>query len=130
MNKDLRQLRQKIDGDDAFIASGHQIIKIRKRTRDVPPWAADNSLTQKLLSNVFPRWKTDSTQHKRAAKWARVIYLYHRAGLPHGHVAKEMRMSYGALRTLLRDIKRAADGFQARGIKVPRGIRPRGRPKK
>jgi hypothetical protein len=129
MNEDLRQLRQKIDSDDSFMAAGHQIIKIRKRVRYIPEWASDNSLTRKLLSQVFPTWRTNSTQHKRAARWARVIHLYHRAGLPHGQVAKEMRMNYNTLRMLLRSIKRAANGFQAHD-KKPRGVRPRGRPKK
>lgn len=127
MNKDLRQLRHLIDGDESFMSGGHQIIKIRKRVRNIPEWASDNSLTRKLLSEVFPKWRTDSTQHKRAARWARVIYLYHRAGLPDSHVAKEMRMSVETLWSLLRNIKRAANGFQTYN-KKPRGVRPRGRP--
>ena len=117
MNRDLRQLRQKIDGDDSFM-TGHQIAKVRKRTRVTPEWATDNSLTRKLLSEVFPRWSTDLTQHKRAARWARVIHLYYRMGLPQQQVSKEMRMKVETLWSLLHRIKEAANGFRTTGGKM------------
>ena len=128
MNEDLRQLRGKIDGDDQFF-QGHQILKIRKREKIIPEWSLNDQTLKKLLLQVFPNWKTNKRQHKRAARWVWVIHLYYRLGMPHNQVAEETSIDYDALRSLLRNIRRAANGLQANNGK-PRGLRKPGRPKK
>ena len=128
MNEDLRQLRQKMDGDDQFLG-GHQILKIRKREKVIPEWALNDQKIQKLILQVFPDWQTNRRQRARAARWVWAIHLYYRLGMPHNQVAEEMSIGYGTLRTLLRGIRRAFKGLRVDG-RGPRTGKPPGRPKK
>lgn len=129
MNEDLKQLRKKMDGNDPFLSGGHQIIKVRKREKVIPLWALSDTLTRKFLIEVFPNLKTSEKQRKKAGRWARAIHLYYRLGMPHNQVAEEMPIGYGALRSLLRNIRRAANGLTS-DRKKTRGLRPAHRPKK
>jgi hypothetical protein len=128
MNEDLRQLRKKMDGDEGFL-TGHQILKIRKREKIIPEWAMNDQLLRGLLSTVFPKWRTSQRQLRQAARWVWAIHLYYRLGMPHNQVAEEMSLGYGALRSLLRSIRRASKGLKANG-RGPKTGKPVGRPKK
>ena len=128
MNRDSRKLRKKFESNEGFMNRGHQIMKVRTRSKEVPEWATDNVKTQALLLSVFPKLHTNTKQRRQAARWARVIHLYYRLGMPHNQVAEETKTGYGALRSLLRDMRRAALGFDSH--KRVRGLRPRGRPKR
>jgi hypothetical protein len=128
LNEDLKQLRNKIDSNDSFLNRGHQIKKIRTRLKNIPDWATNNAKLQALLLTVFPKLETDLKQRKAAARWARVIHLYYRFGMPHNQVVAETGIGYGTLRSLLRGIRRASRGLNSHNR--PRGVRPTGRPKK
>jgi hypothetical protein len=129
LNEDLKQLRNKIDSNDSFINHGHQIKRIRTRLKDIPDWATNNAKLQTLLLTAFPKLETDPKQRQGAARWARVIHLYYRFGMPHNHVVAETGISHGTLTSLLRTIRRAANGRRGNNNQ-PRGARPNGRPKK
>jgi hypothetical protein len=115
VNKDLKELRQSIDGDESFMSGGHQIKKIRKRARKIPEWSVNDHETRKVLERAFPKWKTVVSQRASAARWARAIHLYYRLRMPHNHVCLEMGIGYNTLRMMLRNIRRSAKGTRGRG---------------
>lgn len=114
MNEDLKKLRKTFDGDDQFM-SAFQVVTIRRQPRKFPVWALDNKLTQVIINRAFPNWRKNKTQRKRAARWARVIVLYYRNGMPFNHVSRELGLEKDHLRSLLRAIRRAAIGQRANG---------------
>lgn len=128
MNEDLRKLRKKFDGDDGFMARGHGIKKVRTRIKDTPVWATNNTLTKALLLSVFPKLRSNTKQRRAAARWARVIHLYYRVGMPRNHVAAEIGITRETFKSLIRNIRRAARGRELHGNRL-RGQRPKGRPK-
>jgi len=99
---------------------GHEIKKIRKlQERELTgqkiEWAFNNKRVREILLLAFPNLNINEAQRRKAGRWARVIYLYYRMGLPRQIIEKETRMSEGALKTLLRNINRVAQGLRADG---------------
>lgn len=129
MNEDLKQLRTKIDGDDPFMAGGHQIVKVRSREKEVPAWANSNLETQKLLLRTFPKLATDPRQRKSAARWGLIIHLFYRVNLTTGQIAEELGTKPSTVKLVLQHIRRAARGVSADNRRIL-GERPVGRPRK
>jgi hypothetical protein len=129
MNEDLKQLRKKMDGDDPFMAGGHQIIKVRSREKVVPVWANSNLETQKILLRAFPKLATNPRQRKSAARWGLIIHLFYRVNLTTGQIAEELNTKPSTIKLVLQHIRRAARGVKANNT-GPLGARPVGRPKK
>jgi len=105
----------------------YQVIKIRTRNHDKPLWSRNNNLIRELLLRSFPNLKISEKQRQKAGRWARVIYLYYWLGMPHNQIAEEMSIGYGALTSLLRNIRRVGNGTTAN--KKLRGTRSIGRPR-
>ncbi len=108
-----RELRGKLDGDDSFMTGGHQILKIRRPRKPCPPWATSNSRIQALLIRVFPKMKDSPKQRVGAGRWAMVIQLYFNQRWSRGQIANEMDLTFGVVDTLIRSIKRAAEGYRS-----------------
>lgn len=125
---DFHELRKRLDDDDQFVQGGHQIVRPRKRKRETPVWAANQKQVQQLLLRSFPTLKTNDTQRKRAARWARIIYLHFVMRLTLSEVAQEMKLSMNVVRGSINNIRRVASGRRANLTGVFRG--KRGRPKK
>jgi hypothetical protein len=125
MNRDFRQLRRVFDGDDSFMAQGHQISKLQKRERLVPDWTRSNEEVRRVLLRSFPKLATDAKQRERAARWARIIHLYFRLQYTYRQVAEEIGIGVGNVKFKVASIRRVAAGKSAQG-KEPK---PRGRPK-
>lgn len=137
--KDMAKLRLRMDGDDTFMGA-HQIKKVRVQIgqKDTPAWAMNDAAVRKLLLQSFPlltdtrpglRGQGRSAERRRfaAARWNQAINLVYRVGMPYNHAAEEMNISVGALRSMLRNIRRAARGLWANGKRLKGG--KRGRPK-
>jgi hypothetical protein len=107
-------------GSDHFMSAGHQIINSNRAyagpRRKKARWAYRDESVQQLLLRAFPKLATDKKHRERAGRWARVIQLYYRYGLSYGAVAAEMKTSTKYVRTLLRNIRRAAAGAPCNGI--------------
>lgn len=129
MNEDLKQLRKKIDGNDPFMSHGYQIKKIRAREKVVPSWTNSDKEIQKLLNAVFPKWRKNPLQHKRAARWAAVIILFYRVGMSKSKIAAELKTKTSTINLVLQRIKRVAKG-QRGDNRQPLRLRPPGRPRK
>jgi hypothetical protein len=124
----FKELRGYLDGQDTFMTGGHQLIKPRHSDRQTPDWAATNSKIRAILLRSFPKLKTHPIQRKRAARWAEVIQLYYRMHLSKRQIAEQLTMNYSTVRTLVRNINRAANGRKANNIANTN--RPNGRPRK
>lgn len=120
-NEDFAALRKKLDGDSSFVSSGHQIIKIRSREREMPDWAASRIKIQNILLAAFPKLREDKTQREAASRWAMVINLFYRMNLTYSQIGRELKISEDAVMKIVQRINRTASA----PIK-----RPRGRPKK
>ena len=112
--KDMAKLRKRMDGDDGFM-SAHQIKKTRVQIgqKDTPLWSASNTEVQKVLLRVFPKLQTHNGHRQRAARWNQAIVLVYRLNMPYNHAAAEMGITTSTLRSLLRNIRRAALGLRA-----------------
>ena len=129
-NGTMSKLRLYIDAKDPFMSSGHQIKRRRRHERHVPAWAMDDEKIQVVLARSFPRLREDGSRDAAwAGRWARIIYLYFRMKHTHGQIAEELGVSYGKVRSLIRNIKRAFGGKRVDG-RAMLGVRPNGRPKK
>jgi transposase-like protein len=124
------ELRGTFDSSDPFMTGGHQIIKTREGKRKIPLWVKDQKFIQNLLLRSFPKLATSPTQRSRAARWARVIYLYYRANMTASQVASEMKIDIKTVYNTLGRAKTAAKGNRTSKPKIKLGIRPRGRPRK
>lgn len=123
------ELRTAIDGSDPFMTGGHQIITKRSDSKKGnPAWAKNDAELRNILLKAFPKLHTDQKQRKAAARWLRVVSLFYRTGLTRGEVAEELGLKVDIVKQILIRVRRAANGKTAKG--TPRGIRPRGRPKK
>lgn len=120
---DFAKLREIVDGGDLFMG-GFQITKVRTVEREIPEWALNNARVQEILKSsfkgldlsepkTFAEKKKQKKRIRRAGRWARIIYLYYRMGLPRQIVAKELGMGEGTLKSTLRNIERAARGLTA-----------------
>ena len=129
MSDTFEELRGKFDGSESFMNRGHQIIKMRRSDRQIPEWSKDNKKVQAILVRSFPGLRTNPRQRARAARWAVAIQLYYRVRMTKSHVAQQMKLDVDTVRTLLRNINRAANGKKTNGKGDYTG-RPRNRPKK
>lgn len=129
MRDTFAELRTVFDGSDSFMTGGHQIIRPRGAAgerarpyahRQRPAWTKSDEKIKALLLKSFPKLQTNVRQRKAAARWMRVIYLYHRTGFSKGQIAQELGESVGAVKMIIIRINRAAKGLTG----------PRGRPKK
>jgi hypothetical protein len=118
-------------GSDQFMNRGHRIINSNRAfagpKRRKAKWAMNDDAVQALLLQTFPKLETSESQRRRAGRWARIIQLYYRLGLSYGHTAAEMKVTTRYVRTLLRNIRRAAAKRPCAGAPV---YGRRGRPKK
>jgi hypothetical protein len=107
--KDMAKMRKKMDGSEGFMKA-HQIKKVRVLfgQKDTPEWASNDAEVRVILLRVFPKLATDWEQRKRAARWNQAIMLVYRMGLPYNHAAAEMGVTVDTVRSLLRNIRRAA----------------------
>lgn len=110
MNEDLKQLRKKIDGDDPFMSHGYEIKKIRTREKVAPVWVTSDVKLRKLLNEVFPKWRTEATQRKRAARWAAIITLFYRMGMSKAQVAAELKTTPTVINRVLQTIRARGEG--------------------
>jgi hypothetical protein len=126
--KEMTKLRGKVDLDDSFMMS-HQIKwpRVLIGQKDTPLWAVSDKEVRRVLLQTFPNLASDQRHRKSAARWTRAIVLVYRLGMPYNHAAAEMSISVGTLRSLLRNIRRAAKGLRADTNKPRKGRR--GRPK-
>jgi hypothetical protein len=121
----VAELRKVIDGDELGSpdrGTGFQPKKLRRIERPVPEWARTDAGLQRVLLTAFPRLKRDPRDRARAGRWAQVINLYFRQNLSRSEIAAELSLTYGAVDSLIRNIKRAASGIRADGSgeRVPR----------
>lgn len=133
-NKYLAQLREHFDSDDLFIAGGHAVrggarTNHTRRTDGTPEWATNDESVRKILLTVFPKLATNENQRERAGIWMTAIHMYFRLGYTRLHVAMVNKWSFSKVNSLVRSIQRVAAGNQSYNNK-PRGVRPRGRPRK
>jgi len=126
--RDMAKLRNRMDGDDRFFGS-HQIKKIRTRERDIPEWTLNDADVRKVLLRAFPGLRKKKSVARSAGRWLRLIHLYYRMQMPNSQVAKEMKESLSAIKSMLVSIRRVARGRRADNGKL-RSARLRGRPKK
>lgn len=124
------ELRGAFDSSDPFMTKGHQIIKLREGRKKVPAWVKDQKFIQSLLLRSFPKLLISPTERLRAARWARVLYLYYRTNMTASQVAHEMKIDQKTVYNTLARAKAAAKGNQTGRPRVKLGIRPRGRPRK
>jgi hypothetical protein len=123
----MEELRGQLDGQDPFMTGGHQVIRPRRSDRRTPDWATTNKKIRAILLRSFPKLKTHPVQRIRAGRWAQIIQLYYRAHLSKKQIAEQLKLSYNAVRMIVRNINRAANGKKANGIANTN--RPNGRPK-
>jgi len=98
-----------------------------KRMQRLDSWAFDEKQLQRILLAAFPNLKMSATQRAGSARWARVIYLYVRAGWPASDVANELNISVDAVRSIIRRARLTVRGLNPSG--APRTGRT-GRPRK
>lgn len=115
------KLLTKLDGSEPFMNRGYRIIKPRHKVKEIPDWAMDDKKVQEIILRSFPKLSTDPKQRMQAGRWVRIIYLYfrreftvgdiaHILGTPNDDGSKIVPMSRSAVKTLIRSIKRAAEG--------------------
>jgi hypothetical protein len=110
-----RELRKHLGAGDPFMTGGHQILVMRKHNRKTPEWTKHDIKVQEVLRRSFPHLLTNKRQAAQAGRWARVIQLYFRMGYTHGQIAEELETSYSTVLSLIRSIKRVAEGQRADG---------------
>jgi len=123
----FEELRGFLDGQDPFMTTGHQILKIRRPKKTIPSWAYSHKKIQEFLLRVFPNLEKDQKQRERAGRWVRILYLYFNQNWSRGQIASELKLTYSAVNSTIRAIKRAAAGLRSdtgKSFKKPRG-RPR-----
>lgn len=110
---DLEQLREKFDGSDFFMSSGHQIIKIRSQARKIPERMQTIEGMKEVLEESFPNWKTNIKQRQRLSRWLSVAYLSYRVGLSQTQVAAETRLQPDTVKSILKRLRRVSMGIRA-----------------
>src|SRR5579859_1728966 len=102
------RLRTKIDSNDQFLTGGFEVKKIRAREHETPEWALSNKKVQEILLKAFPTLHKTKPSRARAARWASVIYLYYRMGLPQQVVMRELKMTKPVFRTICQRVEAIA----------------------
>ncbi len=95
--------------------------------RVTPEWVTDERRLQAMLLLAFPKLESDVNQRARAAKWARVIYLFYRAYETTNQIAEMMGITEQTVCSILYRARNAATGLRTDG--TPRAAK-RGRPPK
>jgi hypothetical protein len=109
----LPRLRGSLDSNDTFVSGGHGVIKTAgatrhaERMRKIPVWALDDEKIKQFIESRFPNTKTDSEQYRLASRMIRLIYLYYRTGATAQAVAEELKITRGAVKTLIHRISKA-----------------------
>lgn len=119
MDRDLQQLRTKVNSTDPFM-TGHQILIPNVTRIEIPEWTQTDLGVQKVLLTAFPKLDTDSRQRLRAGRWALLIYYYFRLRLTRSQIADELGIPENTVKCTIRGILRVAAGFQFGGSKTPR----------
>ena len=117
------KLRKKMDGNDPFATSGHQIVKVRSsKTKKIPKWADDVVQIRQIILRSVPKLATDSKQRTGAARWALMIQLYYKMNYTHSQIVAELNeqpdgkvVTLSGVRSIIRSIKRVAEGRRADG---------------
>lgn len=135
----MMSLNERIDSRDLFMSNhsvrsgGQGAVASAERRANSPEWARTNKGIQKVIRLAFPHFETNNRQRIYAARWARIIYLYFRAGYTYSQIAEEMNIHspsskrpYRAVERLLEHIRNVAKGLNENGN--PR--KKRGRPVK
>jgi len=135
------EIRSSVDGSDVFMA-GHSVrrggkgaVAAAERRANVPKWTRTDKEIQTVIRRAFPHFETNERQRKFAGRWARVIYLYFRAGHTYSQIAEEMNLKsqsttrpYAIVERMIAHIHQVAKGLSSHS---ERGVRkPRGRPRK
>lgn len=107
-------LRTIIDVRDPYL-SGHQIHAISRPERQIPDWMNSDEQVRAFLLRVFPKLAESSRQRASAGRWLRVIHLYFRGSYNASEVAEEIGISYRAVKSLVRSIRRVSMGLAANG---------------
>jgi hypothetical protein len=116
-----------IDSKEMFM-TGHTVRKGGKgalaayeRRSHPPKWTLTDAGIRTVIRRAFPNFETNEHQRAMAARWARIIYLYFRAGYTYSQVAEEMNLQsvssnrpYCKVETIIRSIHRVAAGKAAR----------------
>lgn len=107
------RLRKFMDGADTYVAGGHATrgaatTSHADRLARTPEWVNDNSKVQKVLLTAFPKLLTSRGHRTKAARWARIIQLYYRMGLPTARVAEILGIKVNSLIQILFRINTAA----------------------
>lgn len=114
----FRELRRYMDGQDPYIAGGHQILKIRRIRKRIPDWVNNPAKVQAILLRSFPKLTTDAKQRLRAGRWTRVINLYFRRGWTSRQIAEEMSTTQYSVESIIRSLRRVISGLRADGSGV------------
>lgn len=106
---DYRRLRTRFDAKDIFMR-GKRTQKTRNRVRETPAWTLNDASVRAVLMASFPRMfaRPGHPHFERAARWVRVIMLYHRMNEPKRFVARELGISANALKQIIKTMNRAA----------------------
>ncbi len=107
---------------------GHQIVRLRRRTRKVPEWTRNDKQVRIVLLRAFPKLALPGKDRTRAARWMRVIHLYFRLQYTYSQVAEELTVTPGSVMSMTRSIQRVAQNRRANG--TGQLGKKRGRPKK
>jgi len=105
---DHARLRTKIDSSDPFLEGGFEIKTIRSLEREIPEWSLNDKRVQKILLTAFPALQKSEPSRAKARRWASVIYLYYRMGLPQQVVIRELKMTKPTFKTICQRIEAIA----------------------
>lgn len=128
-------LRRVFDGDDQFVAGGHQINKERtdvERVYETPEWMYNDQKVSEFLKQRFPNIGPCAKASvncpcmacgrlRRAEDWLKVIWLYFRSNWTETQIEDELPWLTGNVSNIVRAIRLAC---------VPRLKKKMGRPKK
>lgn len=112
---DHARLRTQMDGSDQFLIGGFEVKAVRSLEREIPEWAINNEKAQQILLTAFPALNKTKAHRAKARRWASVIYLYYRMGLPQQIVMKELGMTKPVFRTMCQRIEAIATTGVPRG---------------
>ena len=107
------KLNKFTDREDPF-RTGHQILTVNRPRKKIPAWAANDARIKEILLRAFPKMKKKPKQRVLAGKWIRVINLYFRQRWTRGQIAEEMGLTYSAVDSIIRNIKRVSEGLSSR----------------
>lgn len=110
--------------------SSHQILKTKRPKKKIPEWVVNDKKTQNLLLRSFPLMKSNLKQRTQAGRWARVINLYYKRQWSRGQIAAELHLTYAAVDSIIRALKRAAAGLRTDTGKAVGKFKGRPRKKK